>query len=124
VKFEAAKAIAQARAWGSCEGCGLNAPGALDAHHRMTRGMGGVHGDAHAASNTPHNLLMLCRVCHDRTLADAPACIELGWVVERRSGVNPREVPAKLYTVNGRGWWFLTPEGGYEWADAANLEAE
>lgn len=120
MKFEIAKALAQARCWGICEGCGL--PGRLDPHHRMTRGSGGVHGAAAAVSNSPQNLLMLCRVCHDRTLADAGPCIGLGWVIERRSGVSPYGVPAKIYTVNGYGWWYLTEEGGYRWADDLNLD--
>lgn len=72
-------------------------------------------------SNDCRNLLMLCRVCHDRTLADASACIELGWVIERRSGVDPYTVPALMHTVNGRGWWLLTEDGGYDWDDEANL---
>jgi len=120
VKFEAAKAIAQARSWSTCEGCGASAS-SLDPHHRMTRGSGGVHGAAADVSNDPRNLLMLCRVCHDRTLADAGPCIELGWVVERRSGVSPYGVPAKIHTVNGYGWWYLTEDGGYDWADEHNL---
>lgn len=116
MSFETAKAIARARVYGLCEGCGWHgADSALDAHHRMTRGSGGVHGAASAVSNDVRNLLMLCRVCHDRTLADAPACIEIGWVIERRSGVDPREVPALIYTVNGYGWWYLTEDGGYVW---------
>lgn len=119
MSFETAKAIAKARSYGLCEGCGL--PGTLDAHHRMTRGSGGVHRAAAAVSNDPRNLLMLCRVCHDRTLADAAACIALGWVIERRAGVDPHEVPAKIHTVNGCGWWRLTADGGYEWDDTLNL---
>jgi hypothetical protein len=117
--FEKAKALAQARSYGLCEGCGI--PGHLDPHHRMTRGSGGVHGAASVASNDPRNLLMLCRVCHDRTLADAAACIAIGWVIERRSGVDPYSVPAKIHTVNGHGWWYLLENGGYEWADNLNL---
>lgn len=117
--FEVAKAVAQARAMGRCEGCGSYAP--LDPHHRMTRGSGGVHGAAEPVSNDVRNLLMLCRVCHDRTLSDAQACIVLGWVIERRSGIDPYDMPAKIHTVNGTGWWFLTADGGYRWADAENL---
>jgi hypothetical protein len=119
MSFETAKALAQARSWSLCEGCGASA--ALDAHHRMTRGMGGVHRAASDVSNSPRNLLMLCRVCHDRTLHVASECIALGWVIERRAGVDPREAPAKIYTVNGYGWWYLTEDGGYEWADDLNL---
>ena len=119
MSFEIAKALAQARSYGMCEGC--RAFTTLDPHHRMTRGAGGVHGVASQASNDPRNLLMLCRGCHDRTLSDAGACIEIGWVVERRAGVDPLEVPAKIHTVNGYGWWYLTEEGGYRWADDLNL---
>jgi len=64
---------------------------------------------------------MLCRICHDQTLNDAPGSIRLGWVIERRAGVNPHAVPAKLYTVNGRGWWFLTDDAGYLWFDEGNM---
>lgn len=120
--FETAKALAQARSYGLCEGCRL--PGQLDAHHRMTRGSGGVRGAASAVSNDVRNLLMLCRVCHDRTL-NVPTvhqCIAEGWVIERRSGVDPLEVPAKIHTVNGYGWWFLTEDGGYRWADELNIQ--
>lgn len=120
MNFEQGKALAQARSGGQCEGCGI--PGRLDPHHRMTRGSGGVHGAAAAVSHDPRNLLMLCRICHDRTLSDAAACMAIGWVVERRAGVDPREVPALLHTANGRGWWHLTDDAGYRWADAANLD--
>ena len=119
MSFEIAKALASARSFGMCEGCGL--PGHLDPHHRQTRGSGGVHGAAEKVSNDVRNLLMLYRPCHDRTLSDAPACIELGWVVERRSGVDAHGVPAFIYTVNGKGWWYLTEDGGYQWADELNL---
>lgn len=120
VRFEVAKGIAKARSYGRCEGCGT--AGNLDPHHRMTRGSGGVHGAAHGVSNDPRNLLMLCRICHDRTLASpgVQQCIADGWVIERRAGVDPREVPARIYTVNGLGWWFLTEDGGYVWAEEAN----
>jgi hypothetical protein len=122
MKFEIAKALTQARSWGCCEGC--RAFTALDPHHRMTRGSGGVHGGAYDVSNDPRNLLMLCRACHDRTLSDAPSCMAIGWVIERRAGVDPREVPAKIHTVQGYGWWYLTEQGGYRWADDLNLIAD
>jgi hypothetical protein len=120
MKFEIAKAVASARAHHLCEGC--RAFTALDPHHRMTRGIGGVHRIASDVSNDPRNLIMLCRGCHDRTLTDAAACIKIGWVIERRAGVDPRDVPAKIHTVNGYGWWYLTEEGSYEWADHLNLD--
>jgi len=117
--FEVAKALAQARAFGLCEGCRM--PGGTDAHHRQTRGSGGVHGTAEKVSNDVRNLLMLCRPCHDLTLSDALGCIEIGWVIERRAGVDPHGVPALIHTVNGHGWWYLTEDGGYQWADELNL---
>lgn len=117
--FDVAKALAQARCYGLCEGCCL--PGPLDPHHRQTRGSGGVHGAAEKVSNDVRNILMLCRPCHDRTLSDAPRCIEIGWVVERRAGVDPHGVPALIHTVNGHGWWYLTADGGYQWADELNI---
>jgi len=119
VKFEVAKALAQARSYGLCEGC--RAFGDLDPHHRMTRGSGGVHRAGSDVSNDPRNLLMLCRPCHDHATNDITECIKVGWVVERRAGVDPREIPAKIHTVNGYGWWYLTEEGGYRWADDLNL---
>lgn len=120
MKFEVARALAQARAFGLCEGC--RAFTHLDAHHRMTRGSGGVHGAAYHVSNDPRNLLMFCRGCHDWTLSAATECMAVGWVIERRSGVNPLEVPAKIHTVNGHGWWYLTEAGGYQWASDLNLD--
>lgn len=122
MSFEIAKATASARAMGLCEGC--RAYTHLDAHHRMTRGSGGVHGAASDVSNDVRNLLMLCRTCHDHATNDITECIEVGWVVERRAGVDPREVPAKIHTVNGYGWWHLTDDGGYRWADDLNLQPD
>ena len=122
MSFEAAKALAKARAWDRCEGCGM--PGGLDAHHRMTRGSGGTHGLAAEIANDVRNLLMLCRPCHDLTLSDAAGCIEVGWVIERRTGVDPREIPALIRTVNGHGWWYLREDGGYQWADELNIQPD
>lgn len=122
MSFEQAKALATARAWNRCEGCGLS--GCLDPHHRMTRGSGGVHGAAEAISNDVRNLLMLCRPCHDSTLNAAPEAITVGWVIERRSGVDPLEVPARIHTVNGYGWWQLTADGGYQWDHEKNMTPE
>jgi hypothetical protein len=122
VSFEIAKALAQARSYGLCEGC--RALTSLDAHHRMTRGSGGVHGAAEAVSNDVRNLLMLCRACHDYATNDTAECVRIGWVVERRAGVDPRDVPAKIHTVNGYGWWYLTEDGGYRWADELNVQPD
>jgi len=56
------------------------------------------------------------------TAAHVGECIALGWVIERRAGADPREIPAKIHTVNGYGWWHLTEDGGYQWADTPNLD--
>lgn len=81
--------------------------------------MGGVHGAAYETSNNPVNGLALCSRCHGETL-DANTvgeCIAKGWVIERRSGHRAAEVPALIHTVNGYGWWFLTPDACYVPAD-------
>ena len=90
MKFEIAKALAQSRSYGLCEGC--RAFTALDPHHRMTRGSGGVHGVAADVSNDPRNLLMLCRSCHDQTLNAADECIAIGWVIERHGALYAQEL--------------------------------
>lgn len=109
--------LVRARAYGRCEGCGRS--GDSQTHHRITRGVGGVQGAAYDVSNNPSNGLRLCVECHDRTLdaEDVRECIAMGWVIERRSGAASREVPALIHTVNGYGWWYLLPDGGYRWAD-------
>lgn len=111
-----ASALARARAWDHCEGCGMTISGRLDPHHRKARRSGGVHGLAARVANDVRNLLALCRVCHDRTEhADTWAETEaLGWRMP--SWRDPFGTPALLYTVNGHGWWLLTEEGGYRWA--------
>lgn len=117
MKLEDAVALVRARAWGHCEGCGLPITGRLDPHHRKARGSGGVHRDAAAVANDVRNLLAVCRVCHDRTEhADTWAETEaLGWRVP--SWRDSFATPALIHTANGYGWWHLTKEGGYLWAD-------
>lgn len=115
--LEVARDLARARCFGMCEGCrGFGSH--LDAHHRRTRGSGGVHGVAATRANDVRNLLMLCRPCHDRTLDHhtMAECIGKGWVIERRSGMDPFDTPALIYTVNGYGWWYLVEDGSYLWA--------
>lgn len=117
MKLEVSSAMARARAWGHCEGCGLTISGRFDPHHRKARGAGGVHREAAVIANDVRNLLALCRVCHDRTEhADTWGETEaLGWRVPqwRDSFITP----ALIHTVNGFGWWILTQDGGYLWAD-------
>lgn len=115
--LEVSRALARARAWGHCEGCGLPTHGRLDPHHRKARGAGGVHRLAAVVANDVRNLLALCRPCHDRTEhADTWTETEsLGWRVPQHR--DPFITPALIYTANGHGWWLLTKDGGYLWAD-------
>jgi hypothetical protein len=117
--LEKAAALARARSWGHCEACGLAIHGRLDPHHRKARGAGGVHRDAAPIAHDVRNLLALCRPCHDQTEHGATwtETEALGWRVPSwRYAVN---TPALLYTVNGHGWWYLTTDGGYQWAGQA-----
>lgn len=113
-----ARVLVRARSHGRCEAC-FEGNARLDVHHRQARAAGGVHGAAAVVANSPGNLLALCRVCHDMTeQADEwQACIGLGLRIPHLAGVDPREVPALLRTVNGYGWWQLTEDAGYRWVD-------
>jgi hypothetical protein len=46
----------------TCQWCGYN--GSLEQHHVIPKRMGGRHGKAKAESESPDNLVTLCRVCH------------------------------------------------------------
>lgn len=117
VDLETAARRVRQRSNGFCEGCGHRDP--LDVHHRQARGAGGVHGEAAEIANDIRNLLALCRVCHDSTeqAEDWLACIGIGWRIPHLVDLDPREVPALLWTVNGPGWWLLTDDAGYCWLD-------
>lgn len=116
--LETARLLARARSYGLCEGCSQHTGGKLDPHHRQARGSGGVHRQAAQVANHVCNLLALCRPCHDKTEAgDTWRETEgMGWRIPKWVA-NPHEIPALIFTVNGRGWWKLTPDGGYEWVD-------
>lgn len=115
--LEQAKQLVRARCWGMCEGCGQFGHH-LDVHHRQARQAGGVHGAAAEVANAVPNLLALCRSCHDETehhetwkLTEA-----LGWRIPKHVA-EPWSVPALIHTVQGRAWWRLTPEAGFDWID-------
>lgn len=116
MKLEKARRLALARSHGICEGCGGRGSG-LDPHHRDARGAGGVFGAAYEIANDVRNILALCRVCHDKTehAGTWRECIGLGWRIVR--GQDAHTTPALIHTVNGRDWWLLTDDGGYQWAD-------
>lgn len=99
------------RGWGICEGCGTKR--GIEAHHRQPRGMGGVSRVGAIAAHSPANGLGLCRTCHDWVDMNATIARELGWLVPHP--LDYRAVPARIYTPQGPGWWFLDHEGGYLW---------
>lgn len=114
--LERSRATVLLRCYGFCEGCGLSSV-QLDVHHRQARGAGGVSGTAAEVANSVQNLLALCRSCHDET-EHAETWIlteQLGWRIPHWVP-DPREVPALIYTVNGRAWWQLN-EDGFRWLD-------
>jgi len=107
------------RCMGRCEVCG-EATG-LDPHHRRSRGMGGVHGEAQETSDSFANFLAVCRSCHDRIDADAEFARARGWLIPRALPVEAEDVPAWIWTPQGRGWWFVCPlvaPDGFVWLDA------
>lgn len=107
------------RCWARCEICGEST--GLDPHHRRSRGMGGVHGEAQEISDSFANFLAVCRVCHDRIDADPERSISMGWLIPRAMPVEAELVPAYIWTAQGRGWWFVCPPtspDGFQWVDA------
>lgn len=49
-------------------------------------------------------------------------CIALGWRIPHIADLDPREVPALLWTVQGHAWWQLTETAGYRWIDWAKSQ--
>lgn len=118
MKLEEAKPLVVARSWGMCEGCGRFGRH-LDVHHRQPRQAGGVHGAAADVANDVRNMLALCRPgCHDETEhAETWKLTEqMGWRIPKWV-TDPWDVPALIYTAQGRAWWKLTSEAGYQWCD-------
>lgn len=107
------------RCWGRCEICTEGT--GLDPHHRRSRGMGGVHGDAEEIiSHDLSNYLAICRPCHDRIDAEPEFAISRGWLIPRALPIEPVQVPAWIWTAQGRAWWFVCPPpipDGFEWLD-------
>jgi hypothetical protein len=84
---------------GRCAGCG-EATG-LDPHHRQPRGAGGT-----SEEDDIRNFLGLCRIDHDSVDAAPLLAQFIGWLVPRP--YLPWEIPALIWTPQGRGWWLLT----------------
>lgn len=90
------------RAGSWCERCGKH-PGE-QMHHRQARGMGGSK-----LRNGAHNLLYLCRPCHEQVEAHPAEAYEHGWKV--RMGQDPADTPVWYRQM---AWVTLTPQGMLE----------
>lgn len=122
---DAVKSVLILRCWSRCEICG-EATG-LDPHHRRSRGMGGVSGEAEEVSLELSNFLAICRICHDRIDAEPTFAQSRGWLIPRAMPVEPVYVPAFIWTAQGRGWWFVCPPtipDGFEWVDPLEPRAQ
>lgn len=117
MKLDVAQDLVRARCWGRCEGCG--AFDAIQVHHRLARGAGGVHRAAAEVANDVRNQMGLCWRCHGATEQAETwrECEAKGWRFRHGIGADPLTTPALIFTVNGYGWWYLTETGGYRWAD-------
>jgi hypothetical protein len=118
--FEAGAEVARARAWEKCEVCGVDRD--TQTHHRQPRGRGGVSGDG-LAVNHPACLLRVCLTCHDRIERHREWARREGLLVPgvgrgTAGHVDPADVPVRLRTINGRGWFHLIEDGAvYQWLD-------
>lgn len=93
------------RAKGRCERCA--GTGRLDVHHRRGRKAGGTK---RLEINSPENLLVLCRPCHNaitNTNGNRVA-IEFEGLLIREDLRDPADVKVLL----ADGWFFLTASGG------------
>lgn len=112
MRFEDGAAVARERAHGRCEVCGIRPD--VQTHHRQARGMGGVS-RAGTAVNRPSCLVRVCQPCHDRAESYRERARRVGLLVHRPT--DPAQVPVRLRTVNGAGWFLLTDDGCYVWQD-------
>lgn len=62
---------------------------ATDPHHRVVRGIGGVHGEAKERADELADLVLLCRRCHQQVHAYPAASYALGLLLKRH------QVPAQ-----------------------------
>ena len=102
----AAQAVVRKRAKGRCERCTRHLDRERgDVHHRRPRQMGG---DPSPETNSPSNLVLLCRDCHEwcERLGREEA-IRTGWIIRR--GV---AVPAQVVLHPLRGGPFRLNDSG------------
>lgn len=118
MRFEDGAEVARARAGGRCEVGAAGCDGRdLQTHHRRARGMGGRF-RAGLAVNRPSNLVRVCLPCHhwiEHHPAEADA---LGLLHPGDSSD-----PLLLRTVYGTGWFVLTDDGDYLFAEAPGVSA-
>lgn len=87
------------RAGRRCERC--HGRQALQIHHRQPRQMGGT---SDPRINDYTNLALLCYTCHRWVESNRTAATNEGWLVPRRKGMPPAQVP--WLAVDG--WWWPT----------------
>lgn len=84
------RAELETRSDGWCEAQFVGCWGrAIDPHHRVVRGSGGVHGEAKERADELSDLVHLCRSCHRWTHAYPEAANALGLLLKRH------QVPAQ-----------------------------
>lgn len=85
--------LVHARARMQCELCGRSvAWEPKEIQHRRARGMGG---SSQADTNSPTNLLLLCRPCHQHVEAHPDEARDTGYRVDQ--GTDPADVPVALH---------------------------
>lgn len=98
---KAVRDLVTERAQGLCERCGLHR--GEHAHHRHPRRSGGSR---RPELNQPANLVLLCRMCHERVESFRLEAIGDGWLIP--DGGYPPDVPVRLFY----GLHKLTDDGG------------
>lgn len=85
------RAAVMARAGNCCERCGRSiADYPADLHHRKPRRSGGT---SDPAINDPHNVVAICRDCHDEIESHRTKALADGWIVA--SWDEPETVPLR-----------------------------
>lgn len=90
------------RAGAMCEKCGRIA---VDVHHRKPRRMGGSRDPE---INSPANLVLLCRDCHNWVESNRAQAMVEGWLLY--ASAPPGDTPVFM----GAGWIYLKHDGSYE----------
>lgn len=86
---------------------------AIDPHHRVIRGNGGVHGEAKEVSDQLSGLLHLCRFCHRWAHAYRDNANQLGLILRRN------QIPSQSFVVY-RGEVMYLDDSGSVWSRPEN----